>query len=140
MTNLKSTLDSALPAGAEGAYYNEYRNVLEALTERDYRLTDQITDVVTREFSINRNTVREQLALAGMAVRPAPATVPQPTDEDLAEWEKALLSPEPVSPEPFVDTEAIKSKKEKKGKKSDLDKLAKQVKRLTKLAKDNGYL
>jgi hypothetical protein len=124
MTTIDSTLVSALPVGATSKYPTEYLNVLNALTERDYNLTDQITDVVVREFGVDRDDVRSRLEMAGMAVRPAPApVVPAFTPEDSAEWEKELTTP------------AIDAPKAPKAKK---DKTAKLVRKLVKAAKRHG--
>lgn len=115
MTSIKTTLDSALPVGAQGAYPNEYTSVLEALVNRDYALTDQITDVVHMEFGTDKDTVRTQLELAGMAVRPKPAPV-------------VVAPAEPVADE----APAPKAKKSKK------DKTAKLVRKLVKAARSHG--
>jgi hypothetical protein len=122
MSNVKNTLLSALPVGAEGAYPREFANVVAALTERDYKLTDQIVDVVNREFGTDKATVRNQLVLAGMEVRPAPAPAPVP---DMKPFEDAL-------------TDAPAKKKGKKGKKSEVAKLAKTVNKLVKAARNHG--
>lgn len=123
MTTVKNTLDSALPAGAQDAYPVPYRDVLTALTERDYRLTDAIVETVHRHFGTSKETIQGQLEGIGMAVRPAPA----PAVPDVAAFE--ALYNEPA----FVGTEKLK-----KGKKDSVKKLAKQVKKLTRLARDHG--
>jgi hypothetical protein len=129
MTSVSETLHFALPAGAQGAYPREYNAVLEALTERDYALTDTITEAVVQHFNVPAAQVRDQLAYIGMAVRP-PAPVPAPVN-DLAEWEKALLAPD----EPAPATVKAPAAKAKKGKKNGLKK---QVKALVKAARRNG--
>lgn len=121
MTNLKNTVDSALPLGAQAAYPREYAAVLDALNERDWALTDQITDVVNREFGTPKELIREQLTLAGMEVRPAP----EPVVPDMAAFEEAMTAEAPA-------------KKAKKGKKSEVAKLAKVVNKLVKAAKRHG--
>lgn len=130
MTNVqspKATLTSALPIGAQGAYPLEFAAVAEALTERDYSLTDQITDVVVREFRVSRDVVRHQLSLAGMEVRPDPVVIPEVVASvaDMSDFEEAMTAEAPA-------------KKAKKGKKSDVAKLAKVVNKLVKAARRHG--
>lgn len=125
MTNLKNTLDSALPAGAQAAYPREYAAVLAALTERDHNLTDLIAREVSRHFGVTEEQVKSQLASAGMALRPAPEPEPVP---DMAAFEAALTE----------DAPAPKAKKGKKGKKSEVAKLAKVVNKLVKAAQRHG--
>lgn len=122
MTTVKNTLDSALPAGAEDAYPGQYRDVLTALTERDYTLTDQITAAITLRGWASKSDVERELTAIGMAVRPAPEPEPE-----VATLESAYAAPA------FVGTDKLK-----KGKKASVKKLAKQVKKLTKLARDHG--
>lgn len=110
-STIKRTLDTALPVGAQSAYPSEYDSVLAALTNRDYTLTDQIVDVVHMEFGTDIDTVRGQLEMAGMAVRPAP--------------------------EPVVE-ELPKAKKAKKAKSGKKDKTAKLVRKLVEAAQRHG--
>lgn len=124
MSTIDSTLTSALPAGAVQMYPAEYASVLAALTERDYTLTDQITDTVAYEFGVDRDEVRRRLEMAGMAVRPKPEPAWEP--EVAAEWEKELMTPQVEAP------------KRAKGKKSKADKLAKTVKKLVRAARSHG--
>jgi len=125
MTNLKNTLDSALPAGAQAAYPREYAAVMDALNERDYRLSDLIASEVSRRLGVTEEQVKSQLLAAGMEVRPAPEPEPVP---DMTAFEAALTE----------DAPAPKAKKGKKGKKSEVAKLAKVVNKLVKAAQRHG--
>lgn len=127
MTNVqspKNTLVTALPSGAADMYPTEFAAVVKALTERDYALTDQITDVVVHQFRVPRETVRANLSMAGMEVRPDPVPVVVEAP-DMSAFEEALTSLAPA-------------KKAKKGKKSEVAKLAKVVNKLVKAARRNG--
>lgn len=131
--NIDRTLISALPAGATSMYPAEYLAVLNALVQREFGLTDQIIDVVNREFGTDKDTIRQQLVMAGFDVRPLPAPVaPEPVVDDLSEFEKSLASVIDVQP---ATVEAPVAKKAKKSKK---DKTAKLVRRLVKAAERHG--
>lgn len=121
MTNLKNTVDSALPVGAQAAYPREYAAVMDALNERDYRLTDLIASEVSAHFGVSEEQVKDRLLAAGMEVRPAPEPEPVP---DMAAFE-ADVAPE-------------KKAKKAKGKKSEVEKLAKLVNKLVEAAKRHG--
>lgn len=110
MTNtIEATLTAALPAGAQEMYPSEYLAAVDALTEREYQLTELIAGEVHRELGAERQMVLDRLAEAGMAVRPAP------------------------EPEPEAEAEA--PAKDKKGKKSKrLDAIEAKVNRLFELA------
>lgn len=121
MTNLKNTVDSALPVGAQAAYPREYAAVMDALNERDYRLTDLIATEVSRRLGVTEEQVKDQLVAAGMEVRPAPEPEPVP---DMAAFE--------------ADVAPAKKAKKSKGKKSEVAKLAKVVDQLVKAARRHG--
>jgi hypothetical protein len=126
MTNVQNTLVSALPSGAQAAYPREFEAVVTALNEREYRLTDLIAGEVSRRLGVTEAQVKDQLAAAGMALRPAPVPVAVP---DMTAFEVAMTEEVVVK----------KSKKGgKKGKKSEVAKLAKVVGKLVKAAERHG--
>lgn len=126
MTNVQNTLVSALPSGAQAAYPREFEAVVTALNEREYRLTDLIATEVSRRLGVTEAQVKDQLAAAGMALRPAPVPTPAP---DMSAFEVAMTE----------EVEVKKSKKGgKKGKKSEVAKLAKVVGKLVKAAERHG--
>lgn len=123
-SNVETTLRSALPAGAEQAYPVPFRDVVNALVEREYNLTESIANEVAARTSYSKEQALGQLVALGMAVRPAPEPEPVAVP-DMAAFEDAL-------------TEAPAKKKGKKGKKSEVAKLAKVVNKLVKAAQRHG--
>lgn len=93
MTNaIRSTIVTAVAAGlrsdesyVENNYSSHVTTAAEALTEREYTLTDQITERVSREFGVSEEQVRTELEGIGALVRPIPEPeVEAPAEEDPA--------------------------------------------------------
>lgn len=93
MTNaIHSTIVTAVASAenvsAENVEYSYGRHITiaaDALTEREYTLTDQITERVSREFGVSEEQVRTELEGIGALVRPIPEPeVEAPAEEDPA--------------------------------------------------------
>ena len=81
MSSIKETLDSALPSGAQAKFSREYDAVLDALTEREYDITDKVVAAVVANTSFSKEQVEAQAQVVGLAVRPAPEPEPEPEVE-----------------------------------------------------------
>jgi hypothetical protein len=103
MTSIRNTIVSSL--SAEGINLDSYGYgahvdaAVEALTEREYTLTDQIVERVHEEFGTSVDTLRAELEKIGAAVRPIPEPVveeepaaPKSTDEKVDALTEALAT------------------------------------------------
>lgn len=94
MTSIRNTIATA--ASTAGVNLDQYGyaevvdGIVEALTEREYTLTDQIVERVNEEFGTSVDTLRSELENIGAAVRPIPEPVveeepaePLTTDEKI---------------------------------------------------------
>jgi hypothetical protein len=119
-STVSTTVASALSANGLSQYNDYAKPVVTALEERDYQLVELITARVSSQFGVSAETVQQELANIGMAVRPAPEPKP-------------AVAEEPVAEEP-VTAEGGPSKKGKKGKKGRVARLEATVSRLAELA------
>jgi len=95
MTSIRNTITTALSAqgiNVDNGYGSYVDTAVEALTEREYTLTDQITERVVEEFGVRTDQVRAELEAIGALVRPIPEPVveeepaaPLTTEEQIAQ-------------------------------------------------------
>jgi hypothetical protein len=133
MTSIQNTIATTLPSVFGSPAYGEYvSEVVDALTEREYQLSEAIIAGVVGHFGVTPDQVKVRLEGLGMAVRPEPTPEPEP-EVDVAELELAFASDDSTATS--GEKAPVKVKKDKSVKS-----LAKRIKALEKLAKDHGLL
>ena len=98
--SIRNTITTALAAeGINADGYGSYIDVaVSALQEREYTLTDQITERVMEEFGVSTEQVRGELENIGAEVRPIPEPevvepeAPKTTDEKVDALTEALAT------------------------------------------------